>query len=67
MIIFYFKFVDPDEIIDPATLNNESVSDKDDDDNASENTDSLSDSSLQPYDLSNDDPDLKKKIHSWLM
>ena len=57
-----FKFVDPDEIIDPATLNNESVSDKDDDDNASENSDSSSDSSLQPYDLSDDDTDLKKKI-----
>ncbi|XP_023882756.2 uncharacterized protein LOC111995092 isoform X1 [Quercus suber] len=57
-----FKFVDPDEIIDPATLNNESVSDKDDVDNASENSDSSSDSSLQPYDLSDDDTDLKKKI-----
>ena len=57
-----FKFVDPDEIIDPATLNNESVSDKDDDDNASENSDSSSDSSLRPYDLSDDDTDLKKKI-----
>ncbi|XP_075662272.1 uncharacterized protein LOC142631834 isoform X2 [Castanea sativa] len=61
-----FKFVDPDEIIDPATLNNESVSDKDDDDNASENSDSSSDSSLQPYDLSDDDTDLKKKISQLL-
>ena len=61
-ILSEFKFVNPDEIIDPATLNNESVSDKDDDDNASENSDSSSDSSLRPYDLSDDDTDLKKKI-----
>ena len=57
-----FKFVDPDEIIDPVTLNNEPVSDKDDDDNASENSDSSSDSSLQPYDLSDDATDLKRNI-----
>ncbi|XP_031251325.1 telomere length regulation protein TEL2 homolog [Pistacia vera] len=54
--------IDPDEIIDPATLNYESVSDQDEDDEkASEDSDS-SDSSLQPYDLSDDDNDLKKKI-----
>lgn len=57
-----FKFVDPDEIIDPVTLNDELVSDRDDDDNASENSDSSSDSSLQPYDLTDDDTDLKRKF-----
>lgn len=53
------QFVDPDEIIDPAMLNMESVSD---DDNISENSDSSSDSSLQPYDLTDDDKDLKRKF-----
>ncbi|KAK9278448.1 hypothetical protein L1049_028013 [Liquidambar formosana] len=57
-----FKLIDPDEIIDPATLNNYSVSDEDDGDNASENSDTSSDSSLQPYDLSDDDMDLKRKF-----
>ncbi|XP_042515891.1 telomere length regulation protein TEL2 homolog isoform X2 [Macadamia integrifolia] len=64
------KLVDPDEVVDPATLNNEYSSDEDkdedddddDDDNDSENSECLSDSSLQPYDLSDDDADLKKKI-----
>ncbi|OMP04827.1 hypothetical protein COLO4_09267 [Corchorus olitorius] len=56
-----FSFVDPDEIIDPATLNYDSVSDENDDDDASENSDS-SESSLQPYDLADDDTDLKRKI-----
>lgn len=58
-----FSLVDPDEIIDPATLNYESVSNEndDDDDDASENSDSC-DSSLQPYDLTDDDTDLKRKI-----
>ncbi|KAG6683870.1 hypothetical protein I3843_12G034800 [Carya illinoinensis] len=56
-----FKFVDPDEIIDPVTLNHEPVSDIDDD-NASENSESSSDSSLQPYDLLDDDTDLKRKL-----
>ncbi|XVF08761.1 hypothetical protein REPUB_Repub07fG0030800 [Reevesia pubescens] len=56
-----FSLVDPDEIIDPATLNYESASDENDDDGASENSDS-SDSSLQPYDLSDDDTDLKRNI-----
>ena len=45
-----FKFFNPDEIIDPVTLNNESVSENDDD-NASESFDFSCDSSLQPYDL----------------
>lgn len=57
-----FKVLDPDEIIDPATLNCESASDKDEDDDASENSDSSSDSSLQPYDLTDDDTDLKRKL-----
>ncbi|KAK8586451.1 hypothetical protein V6N13_010043 [Hibiscus sabdariffa] len=57
-----FSLVDPDEIIDPATLNYEPVSDEnDDDDDASQNSDS-SDSSLQPYDLTDDDADLKRKF-----
>ncbi|KAI9173884.1 hypothetical protein LWI28_008063 [Acer negundo] len=55
-----FKSIDPDEIIDPATLNYELVSDQDDD-NASEDSDCSSDS-LQPYDLSDDDNDLKTKF-----
>ncbi|XP_068642099.1 uncharacterized protein [Aristolochia californica] len=54
-----FRLVDPDEIIDPVTLNNEHF-DKDDDDES--NSDTSSDSSLQPYDLSDDDSDLKKKF-----
>ncbi|XP_010663036.1 uncharacterized protein LOC100256409 isoform X2 [Vitis vinifera] len=57
-----FRLVDPDEIIDPAMLNDESTSGGSDDDNASDNSESSNDSSLQPYDLSDDDTDLKKKI-----
>ena len=57
-----YESIDPDKIIDPATLNYESVSDKDDNDNDSENSDISSNSSLQPYDLSDDDSDLKRKI-----
>ncbi|CAK8566232.1 unnamed protein product [Lathyrus sativus] len=59
-----FKVLDPDEIVDPASLNLESdVNDEDDsDDSASENSYSSSDSSLQPYDLSDDDSDLKRKL-----
>ncbi|XP_057970395.1 uncharacterized protein LOC131159474 isoform X2 [Malania oleifera] len=58
-----FKLINPDEIIDPATITNESFSDDDiNDDNSSENSESSSDSSLQPYDLSDDDTDLKRKF-----
>ncbi|XP_006581886.2 telomere length regulation protein TEL2 homolog [Glycine max] len=58
-----FNALDPDEIIDPASLNLESDdSDEDADDGASENSYSSSDSSLRPYDLSDDDSDLKRKI-----
>ncbi|KAK7302203.1 hypothetical protein RJT34_13085 [Clitoria ternatea] len=56
--------LDPDEIIDLASLNLESdvIDDDEDDDSASENSYSSSDSSLQPYDLSDDDSDLKRKF-----
>lgn len=58
-----FRLVDPDEIIDPAMLNDESTfSGSDDDDNSSGKSESSNDSSLQPYDLSDDDTDLKKKF-----
>ncbi|KAL5076492.1 hypothetical protein RYX36_015476 [Vicia faba] len=59
-----FNVLDPDEIVDPASLNLESdVNDEDDgDDSGSENSYSSSDSSLQPYDLSDDDSDLKRKL-----
>lgn len=57
-----FELVDPDEIIDPGTLNYGSASDGEEDDDASENSDSSSDSSLQPYDLTDDDTDLQKKF-----
>lgn len=56
------KLVDPDEIIDPVTLNYESGSDDDENDSASESSDVSSESSLQPYDLSDDDTDLKRKF-----
>lgn len=56
------KLVDPDEIIDPATLSYEHESDEEDDDNTSENSETASDSSLQPYDMSDDDVDLKKPL-----
>ncbi|KAJ9567796.1 hypothetical protein OSB04_003762 [Centaurea solstitialis] len=55
--------MDPDEVIDPATLNNEADSDGDtDNDDDSENSETSSESSLQPYDLSDDDTDLKKNF-----
>lgn len=60
--IWEFKLADPDEIIDPASLICGSVSEDDNDDNESDISDSTSDSSLQPYDLSDDDTDLKKKL-----
>ncbi|XP_023732720.1 uncharacterized protein LOC111880521 [Lactuca sativa] len=53
------ELIDPDEVIDPATLNNEDASD---DDNDSEISETSSESSLQPYDLSDDDSDLKKNF-----
>lgn len=57
-----FSPMDPDEIIDPASLDYESVSDKDDLDNASEDNDSSSQTSLEPYDLTDDDVDLRRKM-----
>lgn len=58
-----FNVLDPDEIIDPASLNLDSdVNDEDDGDSASENSYSSSDSSLQPYDLLDDDSDLKRNF-----
>ena len=57
-----FNGLDPDEIIDLASLNLESDDNHEDvDDSASENSYSSNDSSLQPYDLSDDDSDLKRK------
>ncbi|XP_022632964.1 telomere length regulation protein TEL2 homolog isoform X2 [Vigna radiata var. radiata] len=58
-----FNLLDPDEIIDPASLNHDSDDNEEDvDDSASENSYSSSDSSLQPYDLEDDDSDLKRKF-----
>ncbi|KAK7353925.1 hypothetical protein VNO80_19381 [Phaseolus coccineus] len=58
-----FNVLDPDEIIDPASLNLESDDNEEDvDDSASENSYSSSDSSLQPYDLEDDDSDLKRNF-----
>nr|XP_043607857.1 telomere length regulation protein TEL2 homolog isoform X2 [Erigeron canadensis] len=58
--------VDPDEVIDPATLNNDASSDGDNnddgDDDDTEISETSSESSLQPYDLSDDDTDLKKNF-----
>ena len=56
------KLIDPDEVVDPVTLSYDSGSDKDDDDNGSENSDASSDSSLEPYDLLDDDTDLKRNF-----
>ncbi|XP_074344704.1 uncharacterized protein LOC141683837 isoform X2 [Apium graveolens] len=58
-----FVVVDPDEVIDPAMLNNELISDEEGyDDDAVEDSETSSNSSLQPYDLSDDDTDLKKNF-----
>lgn len=56
-----FNLIDPDEIIDPAELNNEYTF-QEERDYASDDSETSSDSSLQPYDLSDDDADLKKKF-----
>eukprot|EP01018_Ginkgo_biloba_P023895 Gb_35463 [translate_table: standard] len=53
------KVDDPDEVIDPATLNAEDWSDEDDDESIQ--SEILSESSLQPYDMSDDDSDLKRE------
>ncbi|KAK4436919.1 Telomere length regulation protein TEL2 [Sesamum alatum] len=56
-----FNLIDPDEVIDPATIN-ESTFYEDESDYASEDSETSSDSSLQPYDLTDDDADLKRKL-----
>ncbi|CAL0320048.1 unnamed protein product [Lupinus luteus] len=62
MKLLEFNVPDPDEIVDLASLNLEPDVSDEDDDSASENSYSSDDSSLQPYDLSDDDSDLKKNI-----
>lgn len=56
-----FVLADPDEIVDLATLNCGTESDKDDD-NASVSSDNSSVTSLEPYDLLDDDKDLGKQF-----
>ncbi|KAH6799566.1 hypothetical protein C2S51_036050 [Perilla frutescens var. frutescens] len=56
-----FNLIDPDEIIDPAKLNNEYTF-QEESDYGSEDSDTSSESSLQPYDLTDDDADLKRKF-----
>ncbi|CAH2064846.1 unnamed protein product [Thlaspi arvense] len=61
--ISHFVLADPDEIVDLATLNCETESDGDDvDDNASLSSDNSSVTSLEPYDLIDDDKDLGKQF-----
>ncbi|CAN7100588.1 telomere length regulation protein TEL2 homolog [Brassica rapa] len=58
-----FVLADPDEMVDLATLNCGTESDKDDgDDNASVSSDNSSVTSLEPYDLLDDDKDLGKQF-----
>ncbi|GER48834.1 hypothetical protein STAS_26027 [Striga asiatica] len=54
--------IDPDEVVDPASLNDELNFGGDDNDNASEDSEDSYDSSLQPYDLADDDADLKRNF-----
>lgn len=56
------RIIDPDEIVDPADLSANLWSDGDQDYSSGEESDTSSDSSLQPYDLSDDGADLKKKF-----
>ncbi|VVB04730.1 unnamed protein product [Arabis nemorensis] len=55
-----FVLADPDEIVDLATLTCETESDNDD--NASVSSDNSSVTSLEPYDLLDDDKDLEKQF-----
>ncbi|KFK34152.1 hypothetical protein AALP_AA5G107400 [Arabis alpina] len=55
-----FVLADPDEIVDLATLNCETESDNDD--GASVSSDNSSVTSLEPYDLLDDDKDLGKQF-----
>ncbi|EOA23443.1 hypothetical protein CARUB_v10016628mg [Capsella rubella] len=57
-----FVLADPDEIVDLATLNCETESDKDDGDDTSVSSDNSSVTSLEPYDLLDDDKDLGKQF-----
>ncbi|KAK9673041.1 hypothetical protein RND81_12G142200, partial [Saponaria officinalis] len=56
------KLVDSLDVIAPSTLNDELLFSEEEDGNSSEDSEGSSDSSLQPYDLTDDDIDLKKKI-----
>ncbi|KAK9673020.1 hypothetical protein RND81_12G140500 [Saponaria officinalis] len=56
------KLVDSLDVIAPSTLNDELLFSEEEDGNLSEDSEGSSDSSLQPYDLTDDDTDLKKKI-----
>ncbi|KAK9673039.1 hypothetical protein RND81_12G142000 [Saponaria officinalis] len=56
------KLVDSLDVIAPSTLNDELLFSEEEDGNSSEDSEGSSDSSLQPYDLTDDDSDLKKKI-----
>ncbi|KAK3439806.1 hypothetical protein EUGRSUZ_B00148 [Eucalyptus grandis] len=60
--LFEYKMIDPDEIIDPASLELERESDYDNYENVSESSDASSDSSLEPYDLTDDQTDLKRRF-----
>lgn len=62
MMQLRYKAVDPDEVIDPATLVDSPLSHEDHDDVASDSSESSSDSSLEPYDLADDDSDLKRNF-----
>ncbi|CAN6470318.1 unnamed protein product [Victoria cruziana] len=54
--------VDPDEIVDPAALCNEHCYAEDSDDTESSDSEASSESALQPYDMSDDNTDLKRKF-----
>nr|XP_010912892.1 telomere length regulation protein TEL2 homolog [Elaeis guineensis] len=61
-VISDFRLIDPNEVIDPATLNSEHIWDEEEEDDESRHSETSSDSSLQPYDLSDDDADLQKRF-----
>lgn len=52
----------PDKVIGPALLNNDHVDGEDASEDESKYSETSSDSSLQPYDLSDDDTDLQKRF-----
>ncbi|KAH7680909.1 telomere length regulation protein [Dioscorea alata] len=61
----FSRFSDPDKIIDPALINSGTLynnEDEEEEDDDSKNSEASSDSSLQPYDLTDDDSDLQRKI-----